>query len=123
MRNTEYLTFAGSTYALNLNAFDKLLTFEPTPENNKITETETTQEFDYEMNLINSTVVTRQYQRSKEIDMPKYDIVKTVLDIILHYGEETDESLGMQRALDSFPIGFKIAFNTLINYGVLIEII
>lgn len=123
MEELEYLEFAGKTYVINLEAFDGLLVFDPTPKNDKVIETETTQMFDATMNPTSTSVVTREFQRGKEIDMSKYEMIRTMIDIILAYNEEIDDSLGIKRAFDGLPISFKIAFNTLIKYGILKEII
>lgn len=120
--SVEYLEFAGIAYSLDFSAFDALLSVEIKPNDEKLTETETTVEYDMNMKSIGTTVVTREYQRGKEIDMSKYEMVRFMLEIVLGYNEEIDDSLGVQRALDGLPISYKIAFNTLIKYGILKEI-
>ena len=122
MRNTEFLEFAGVAYIINFEALESLLVYEQTQNNGKVIETETTQNYDAGLNPVSTTVVTREFQRGKEIDMSKYEMIKFMLDIVLAENEEMDDSLGMQRALGGAPISFKIAFNTLVRYGVLTEI-
>jgi predicted Rossmann fold flavoprotein len=58
----------------------------------------------------------------KEIDFTKFELLRTMLDVVIDYmGEETDTSLGAERDLESTPLSYKIAFNTLYNYGILKE--
>jgi len=60
-------------------------------------------------------------QRGKEIDAPKYDILKTMLEVLLDYEEDADTDLGAERALSTTPLSHKLAFNTLYKYGILKE--
>lgn len=55
-----------------------------------------------------------------EINLIKFEVVKVCLERVLNEYEDTDEELG-PIAEKSLPISFKIAFNTLIKYGILIE--
>lgn len=120
--SVDYLEFGGISYSLDFEAFDKLLSVENGTEKEQLSETETTTEYDLTMQPIGTVVSVRQFQRGKEIDMTKYEMVRFMLEIVLGYNEELDDSLGVQRALDGLPISFKIAFNTLIRYGILKEI-
>ena len=44
------------------------------------------------------------------------------LEILFTYNETIDDTLGQDRAFKDTTIPFKVAFNTLINYGILKEI-
>jgi YD repeat-containing protein len=118
----EYLEFGGIAYSLNFVAFDNLLHIDQSSKDDTIGETETTVSYDAAGNIIGTNVTNRVIQHGKEIDMSKYEMIRFMLEIVLAYNEELDDSLGVQRAFDKLPISFKIAFNTLIKYGILQEI-
>ena len=58
--------------------------------------------------------------KSLEINIFKYEIIKVCLERVLNEYEEVDEELGAL-AEEGLSISFKIAFNTLIKYEILIE--
>jgi hypothetical protein len=43
------------------------------------------------------------------------------LEILFTFSEELDDDLWIARALAKTPISFKMAFNTLLSYGILKE--
>ncbi len=55
-----------------------------------------------------------------EINIFKYEIIKICLERVLDEPAEVDEDLGLV-AEEGLPVSFKIAFNTLIKYEILIE--
>jgi hypothetical protein len=55
-----------------------------------------------------------------EVNLFKYEIIKMCLDRVLAEYEEVDEEMGAF-AQNSTTTSFKIAFNTLIKYDILIE--
>jgi hypothetical protein len=55
-----------------------------------------------------------------EINIFKYEIIKMCLDRILNDYEDSDEEMGVFGS-NSVNVSFKIAFNTLIKNGLLIE--
>jgi hypothetical protein len=59
---------------------------------------------------------------STEINIFKYEIIKMCLDRVLFDSEDMDEQMG-PFSTSSSPgmVSFKIAFNTLIKYEILIE--
>lgn len=58
--------------------------------------------------------------KSLEINLFKYEVIKICLERVLGEFNEVDEELG-PIAKDGLSVSFKIAFNTLIKYGILIE--
>ncbi len=44
-----------------------------------------------------------------------------MIEVLIDYDDEIDDSLGADRALSKTPISYKLAFNTLFNCGVLKE--
>jgi len=48
-------------------------------------------------------------------------VIRTMIEVILDYEDESDASLGSERALEKTPLSYKLAFNTLYNYGIIKE--
>jgi hypothetical protein len=44
------------------------------------------------------------------------------LEMVLTYHDESDDTLGADRALLSTPLSFKISFNTLLKHGIIKEL-
>jgi hypothetical protein len=57
---------------------------------------------------------------SLQINIFKYEIIKMCLDRVLYEGDEVDDELGVFGG-NNTNVSFKIAFNTLIKYEILIE--
>jgi hypothetical protein len=119
---TNMIDFGGTIYYIDMNAFDKAIT----PVGTKPTDTITSKEIrktysgDGSLNLLEEIEVSSL--RGKEIDAAKFELIRLMIDVILDYGDdESDTSLGAERALDKTPLSFKLAFNTLINYGIIKE--
>lgn len=55
-----------------------------------------------------------------EINVFKYDLLKMCIDRVVNDFEEPDESMGVFGKNELSP-SFKIAFNTLIKYDILLE--
>ena len=121
MENYEnMLDIGGVVYRIDLSAMDDILAF-----NNKdkeYLETETTEIYDNNKKLISREVKTKKSPKSKEIDGPKYEILRTFLDVVLSYNEEMDDALGYDRAMSDTPLPFKLAFNSLLAMEILKEI-
>lgn len=66
------------------------------------------------------TITDDDGQEVTEINVFKYEILKMLLDRVLSEVDEIDEEMGMF-AKNSTTVSFKLAFNTLIQYGVIIE--
>jgi hypothetical protein len=116
------IEFGGTIYYIDISAFDKVITpvgFKPT---DTITSTETKITKDGSGDIITIEEFSTSSLRGKEIDAAKFEVIRTMLDVVLDYGDdESDTSLGSERALEKTPLSFKIAFNTLINYGIIKE--
>jgi hypothetical protein len=116
------LDFGGVAYYIDFNGLENLLrSGDPELEAKTLreTETETT-------NLVGGVekVVTTIKERHKprEVDISKYETYNHLLDILMafEYTADSDEDyLGVEGTLKKTPLPFKIAFNTLVHYGVL----
>ena len=112
------IDIGGVIYTLDLEVYSKLLVI---CDDEKGVETETKTDYDTTGKPIGTTVTSREYDRVTDIDGPKYDVVRMCLEILLTFQDEFDDELGIERALAKTPISFKLAFNTLLSYGILKE--
>jgi hypothetical protein len=115
------IDIGGILYTLDLDAFNDVLT-KINGKQEKSEDVETSTTYDSDGNVMGVMVVNKEFDKPIEIDGPKYDVLRMCLEILLTYNEEVDDSLGLERALKSTTIPFKIAFNTLLDYGILKEI-
>ena len=116
------IDIGGTFFKIDLNAFSSALATSDKEEAVSGLETETKSNFDIDGSPLGFTVTTREYEKGKEIDGPKYDLLRMCLEILFTYNEEVDDAMGLAKALESTPIPFKVAFNTLLDYGILIEV-
>ena len=122
--NSEHMiSIGGYNHILDLDKFSELV-------NNSANESRTT-DIETETKYNNSgtniepyetIVTTREFERAETVDAAKYDVIRMSLEILLTYNEEIDDTLGLNRVLEKAPISFKVAFNTLLNCGVLIVV-
>jgi hypothetical protein len=56
-----------------------------------------------------------------ELNIFKFEVFKACVERILNEYEEVDEKLGAFAAEESTSISFKVAYNTLLKYNILIE--
>lgn len=52
------------------------------------------------------------------ISLVKFELVKTMIDVVMTENEEIDENLGV-RGSNNLSLPFKLAFNTLLTHGIL----
>jgi len=115
------IDFGGIIYYIDLTAFDKAITPVGVKPTDKIITTEFKTYRDSQGHVTSSEDYTTSILRGKEIDATKFEIIRTMIDVILDYNDESDTSLGAERALEKTTLAYKIAFNTLFNYGILKE--
>ena len=113
------LEFGGVAYYIDFDGIDNILkTDDPDLVSKEIEESET--ETTYINGGIEKTKVnTRTFHKGREVDLSKYETYRTLLEILLTYNESDDDSLGVERSLSKTPLPFRIAFNTLVKYGIL----
>ena len=125
MKQTNYLEIGGEKYYVNLEALDtaiilKAIKSDKVNKNDDvIIETTYSTSLDETGEEIGSEIVTNEYPRGLEINGALFEILRTMLEVILQYGEEFDDTLGVERAFDKLPFNFKIAFNTLSKYAII----
>jgi hypothetical protein len=93
------LKFLGENYYLDIDEIEKRVSFEGSSITNE-----------------NSTGGTEQ-----QISVTRYEIIKSMIDVILTEREDIDEGLGAHAGKD-LSIPFKIAFNTLLINRIIINL-
>ena len=116
------LEIGGVAFYIDFDSIESILTSKDDDLSAKQveeTETKTT----YIAGGVEKTEVTvKQYHKGREVDLSRYDTYRMLIEILLTYNEEIDDTLGTEMALQDATIPFKIAFNTLVKYGVLKEL-
>tara|TARA_R110000851_G_scaffold67262_11_gene152014 strand:+ start:1624 stop:1977 length:354 start_codon:yes stop_codon:yes gene_type:complete len=115
------LSIAGINYVFDFKNIDKLLSFDNSPTT-AVTEVKIKEVYDDKNKLKHKIILTKTHNKPKEIDLTTYEIMKVLIEILLSYNDDFDDALGIDRALNSTPLPFKISFNTLIEYGIIKEI-
>jgi hypothetical protein len=115
------LEFGDSVFYIDMKAFDKAITIIDGTKDEVSTETEQKTTLNEEGKIVVSEIFERNSPRSKEIDATKYDLLKTFIEYIIDYQDETDDTLGADRALAQMPFGYKLVFNTLKKENILKE--
>ena len=116
------IEFGGVVYYIDLDALDKIITPKGNKPNDKITLQEKKIVLDDKGNVVGTEIDKTTSLRGKEIDGPKYDVLRMFIETLIDYDDDdTDTTLGADRALEKTPLSYKLAFNTLYNYGVLKE--
>ena len=118
-----YLDFGGTTYYIDLEAFDTLLTIDGNISPKKVIDTVETKSYDEKGKLTATEVTVTTTEKNKEINIATYETLRMFLEIILTYQDETDDTLGPDRALLTTPLSFKISFNTLLKHGIIKELL
>jgi hypothetical protein len=116
------LDFGGSVYFLDVNKFTELIKMDH-PNGDVIIESVTKEIKDEKGKTITSEVVTTKRERDMYIQQTMYELFREMIDIVLSETNEMDEELGSERALNKSYISYKIAFNTLIHYNILVEVV
>lgn len=112
------LTVGGQNYFIDFANIEKVLSSGNSGgfKGGMITETEINETYEEGKEMPSTKVViTRTFHKSKEVDGFRYETIRNMIDILL----TTEDVEDLKGGLGSQPISFKIAFNTLIEYGIL----
>jgi hypothetical protein len=115
------LEFGDSVFYIDLKAFEKAITIIDGTKDDVTVETEQKTTFNEKNEVVINEMFERTSPRGKEIDATKYDLLKTFIEYIIDYQDETDDTLGADRALAQMPFGYKLVFNTLKKENILKE--
>ncbi len=116
------LNFGNSIYFIDVDKFTELIKM-TYPNGDEIVESVTKEIKDKDGNVITSEVITTKREREMYIQQTVYEMYREMLDILLNDGNEMDAALGSEKALDDAPIQFKIAFNSLLKCGILVQVL
>lgn len=116
------IEFGGSIYYIDLDALEKTIKPNGVDPTEKVVEREEKVYADAEGKISGSEIVEVSRERGREIDGAKYEMIRLMMEILMDGTEEIeDATLGVERALGKTSLSYKIAFNTLYNYGILKE--
>lgn len=115
------LEFGGIYYYIDIDALDKAITPKGSKPTDKVTLYERKEVFNVDGTSAGVETNETTSLKGKEIDGPKYDILREMVMTVLDEDEESDTTLGADRALEKTSLSYKLAFNTLYNYGILKE--
>lgn len=115
------IEFGGTIYRLDLNRLSDAISLSSRLEKT-VVETVVKEYLDENGKITGSEVLKTTRDRELTIDSTKYDMLRMMIEIITDDTEDTDDTLGVDRALEKTSLGYKIAFNTLHNYGILKEV-
>ena len=114
------IEFGGIIYYIDLEAMDKAVN-KILPEGESKTK-ELKTYIDENGKITAAEIVEHTFERQIEVSAAKYDFIKLLLEIVMDDDpDETDSTLGTERILDKTPLSYRIAFNTLLKYGILKE--
>jgi hypothetical protein len=115
------IEFGGVYYSFNLEGFSKAIKL-GTANNNDLMTFKTVETKTNENGISTTKVTETTSERGLEVDTAKYELVKTMIEIVMDDVDiDADDTLGVDRAFDKFNLSYRIAFNTLLSYGVLVE--
>jgi len=81
---------------------------------------------DTNMILVEETISTHTFPKPREFNATKFEIIRHMLDVIMSpqmNNDIIDSKLGGDKLFENTSFGFKMAFNTLVKYKILKEII
>lgn len=118
------LEFGDTAYYIDIKALENIIILK---DNNEEKTKETEWKTTYGINSagdkveVSAECYERFIPKHKEIDVTKYDLLKTFIEYIIDYEDDADDTLGSDRAFNETPLGYKIVFNTLLKEGILKE--
>lgn len=116
------LEIGGKIFTLDLDGIENIVIIDKNYEGKfDIVET-ITDNVDTFGNSTNALRKVVKQERQKQVDQTKYETIRLLIELILTDTENLDDSLGFDRAMSKSSLGFKITFNTLLEYGILKEI-
>lgn len=117
------IDFGGTIYVLDLDKLSEAVKLEGSDPNDEIIEKVIKTYLDDKGNVTGVEDLITSRARGIEYNSTKYDMLRTLIDIILDDTEsEIDTTLGVDSYLDKQPLSFKIAFNTLLQYEIIKEL-
>lgn len=116
------IEFGGISYYIDMNALDKAITPVGASPTDIITQIDTKTTVSQNNEILGKEIIETHRERGKEIDGARYDIVRMMIETMIDYKDDIDDTLGIERGLGKTPLSYQLAFNTLLKCGVLKEI-
>jgi hypothetical protein len=115
------IEFGGNFYYIDIDALENIIS--PALEPTKLVETHTKTYLNEKGEIHSVEVNENSTERVREVNAAKYDLVRTMIEVILDVTDtdDIDDTMGAERGLEKGSFSFKIAFNTLYQYGILKE--
>ena len=101
---------------ININ-FDKLDEFIAIKKDEYTVEKEITLDSDGKV----LSTIRREYPTAKELNPVRYDFAMRMIDALLDYLGEVDQSLGLEYSIDKAPITIQTYYDTLIENEIITE--
>lgn len=113
------IEFGNVFYALDLDAYEQTIRIKDSDPTESVTKTY----YDEDGKIVSKEVLETRKEKTLEVDSTKYELVRALLEVVLDdVDDDADDSLGSDRILSKRPLSYRIAFNTLLAYGILREI-
>jgi len=113
------IEFGNVFYSIDLDAYENAIKIKDSDP----TETVTKTSYNQDGEIVTKEVLETRKERTLEVDSTKYELIRALLEVVLDDVEDDmDDSLGSDRALAKRPLSYRIAFNTLLTYGILKEV-
>jgi hypothetical protein len=116
------LEIGGKIFVLDFDNMEKIIILDDRYENKKEKITTITESTDSDGKTTKVTEVT-EHPKQKQVDASKYETIRLLLEVLFSDLTVFDDSLGFDRAMAGSSLAHKITFNTLLDYGILKEII
>lgn len=122
------IEYGDKTYHINIDALENLINTDTKEEkeidrkNLFVTDRETKTYLDSNGLIVSVEILEHSSPKSINLTGSKYDIIRMMLETIIDsHDEQDDTTLGSDYALNKSDFSFKLAFNTLLKYDILIE--
>lgn len=115
------IEFGGVVYYIDIDALQKAVLikgFKPTDILSTVDKKTVTNE---DGKIVGTETIESLRERGVEVDAIKFDTIRLLLETLIDYNEDIDDSMGAERALEKTDLSFKMAFNTLYHYGIIKE--
>lgn len=117
----EYITIGNKSFIVRIDLISDFVSY--TQKNDNDIETNTSTTYDTAGIILNTEIQTFQPIKKDEIDGPKFDTIRLMFDELFRYELPSDDNfLDFDTIINKMPLGFKIAFNTLLHYDLLEEV-
>lgn len=115
------IEFGGVTYYIDIDALQKVVIPKGVKPSDKVKTSDIKTVTNEEGKIVGTETIESIRERGIDIEIVKYDTVRLLLETVIDYNEDVDDSMGADRALEKTDLSFKLAFNTLYHYGIIKE--